>query len=51
MQLERLDARSRLLELGFERIDLRNPDVVAVRPRPNQPLPAAAPAASFAAGL
>jgi cell division protein FtsQ len=33
MQLERLDQRSRVLELGFDRIDLRNPDVVAVRPR------------------
>jgi cell division protein FtsQ len=33
MQLEQLDQRSRILELGFERIDLRNPDVVAVRPR------------------
>lgn len=52
MQLERLDQRSRILELGFDRIDLRNPDVVAVRPRANPPLPAsAAPAASFAAGL
>jgi cell division protein FtsQ len=37
MQLERLDARSRILELGFERIDLRNPDVVAVRPREGAP--------------
>jgi cell division protein FtsQ len=37
MQLERLDQRSRILELGFERIDLRNPDVVAVRPRAAQP--------------
>jgi cell division protein FtsQ len=37
MQLERLDQRSRILELGFDRIDLRNPDVVAVRPRQNQP--------------
>lgn len=33
MQLEQLDQRSRILDLGFERIDLRNPDVVAVRPR------------------
>ncbi|HZZ67031.1 MAG TPA: cell division protein FtsQ/DivIB [Phenylobacterium sp.] len=33
MQLERLDQRSRILELGFDRIDLRNPDVVSVRPR------------------
>ncbi|MFI4965259.1 MAG: cell division protein FtsQ/DivIB [Caulobacterales bacterium] len=37
MQLERLDQRSRILELGFDRIDLRNPDMVAVRPRQNQP--------------
>jgi cell division protein FtsQ len=37
MQLENLDQRSRILELGFDRIDLRNPDVVAVRPRQNQP--------------
>ena len=37
MQLERLDQRSHILELGFDRIDLRNPDVVAVRPRQNQP--------------
>lgn len=33
IQLEQLDLRSRILELGFQRIDLRNPDVVAVRPR------------------
>ena len=38
MRLEQLDQRSRIMELGFERIDLRNPDVVAVRPR--QPPPA-----------
>jgi cell division protein FtsQ len=37
MQLESLDARSRILDLGFERIDLRNPDVVAVRPREPTP--------------
>ncbi len=37
MELERLDQRSRILELGFERIDLRNPDAVAVRPRANAP--------------
>ena len=44
MQLEHLDQRSRILELGFDRIDLRNPDVVAVRPRQAPPLssPAAA---------
>jgi len=44
MQLERLDQRSRILELGFDRIDLRNPDIVSVRPRPNPPL-ASPPAA------
>ena len=33
MQLEQLDQRSHILELGFDRIDLRNPDAVAVRPR------------------
>jgi cell division protein FtsQ len=33
MELERLDQRSRILELGFDRVDLRNPDVVSVRPR------------------
>lgn len=32
-RLERLEQRSHLIELGFERIDLRNPDTVAVRPR------------------
>jgi cell division protein FtsQ len=37
MQLEQLDQRSHILELGFERVDLRNPDVVAVRPRPSAP--------------
>ena len=49
MQLERLDQRSRILQLGFDRIDLRNPDVVAVRPRQNQPI--AAPVSPTAAGL
>jgi len=48
MELERLDQRSRILELGFERIDLRNPDTVAVRPRPNAPLTAATAAPSAA---
>lgn len=48
MQLEQLDLRSRILDLGFERIDLRNPEVVAVRPRP--PAPAAA-SASLPSGV
>jgi cell division protein FtsQ len=33
IQLDKLDQRSRILELGFERIDLRDPELVAVRPR------------------
>jgi len=33
IQLDQLDQKQRLLSLGFERVDLRNPDVVAVRPR------------------
>jgi cell division protein FtsQ len=33
IQLDQLDQRTRILELGFARIDLRNPDMVAVRPR------------------
>ena len=46
MELEQLDQRSHILELGFDRIDLRNPDSVAVRPR--QPEPAGRPAAGGA---
>jgi cell division protein FtsQ len=48
MQLEQLDLRSRILELGFERIDLRNPDTVAVRPRAPQPIPDIATTAAAA---
>lgn len=44
MQLEQLEERSRVLELGFERIDLRNPDLVAVRPREPAPPGHAEPA-------
>ena len=33
IQLDQLDQRARLLELGFERIDLRDAEMVAVRPR------------------
>ena len=44
LELEQLEDRSRVLELGFERIDLRNPDVVAVRPREPAPPGRAAPA-------
>lgn len=39
MQLDQLDARQRLLDLGFERIDLRDPDMIAVRPRAAAPAP------------
>ena len=51
MQLERLDQRSRVLELGFDRIDLRNPDVVAVRPRAAQAVSPQSFAAPTGAGL
>jgi cell division protein FtsQ len=33
IQLDQLDRRDRLLELGFARIDLRDPEMIAVRPR------------------
>jgi len=33
IQLDQLDQRARLLELGFARVDLRDPQMVAVRPR------------------
>lgn len=51
MQLEHLDQRSRILDLGFDRIDLRNPDVVAVRPRANQPALPSGLVAPTVAGL
>ncbi len=37
IRLEQLELRSNVIALGFERIDLRNPDTVAVRPRPAVP--------------
>lgn len=33
IQLDQLDRQSRVLELGFARIDLRDPEMVVVRPR------------------
>jgi cell division protein FtsQ len=33
LRLDQLDQRSRVLELGFARIDLRDPEIIAVRPR------------------
>jgi cell division protein FtsQ len=38
-RLDRLDEQSRILDLGFSRIDLRDPDLVAVRPRDSAPAP------------
>lgn len=46
-RLDELDRQARLLELGFARIDLRLPDVVAVRPRgatAGPPITSASPA-------
>ena len=45
VQLDQLDRNDRLLDLGFERIDLRDSDMVVVRPR----APAAPPSAPSAA--
>ena len=33
IRLDQLDQKSRILELGFARVDLRDPEMVAVRPR------------------
>jgi cell division protein FtsQ len=33
IQLDQIDQKSRILDLGFERIDLRNPEALAIRPR------------------
>jgi cell division protein FtsQ len=40
IQLDQLDQKQRLLSLGFERIDLRDPDEVVVRPRQGTSSPA-----------
>ncbi len=45
IQLDQLEQTQRILELGFARIDLRDPEMVAVRPRDAAP---AAPAAAVA---
>jgi cell division protein FtsQ len=42
IQLDQLDQKQRILSLGFERVDLRDPDEVVVRPRPPAPAPAGA---------
>ncbi len=43
IQLDQLDQKDRLFDLGFQRIDLRDPDMIAVRPRQAPATPAAAP--------
>ncbi|MGA0599651.1 cell division protein FtsQ/DivIB [Caulobacter sp. KR2-114] len=40
IRLDQLDDKSRILELGFARIDLRDPEMVAVRPRASTGAPA-----------
>jgi cell division protein FtsQ len=37
IQLDQLDQKSRILELGFARIDLRDPEMVTVRPKDAAP--------------
>jgi cell division protein FtsQ len=37
MRLEQLDQRSHILAIGFDRIDMRSPELVAVRPRQVDP--------------
>jgi cell division protein FtsQ len=37
IRLDQLDQQSRILDLGFSRIDLRDPEMVAVRPRQTPP--------------
>jgi cell division protein FtsQ len=37
IQLDQLDQQTRILELGFARIDLRDPELVAVRPKDAAP--------------
>jgi cell division protein FtsQ len=41
IQLDQLDQKDRLFDLGFQRIDLRDPDMIAVRPRAAPTTPAA----------
>ena len=39
VQLDQLDQRARVLELGFAKVDLRDPEMIAVRPRGDEPNP------------
>jgi cell division protein FtsQ len=50
IQLDKLDAAQRLLELGFERIDLRSSDMVVVRRRDGAPV-LASPSTPVPAGV
>lgn len=45
IQLDELDQKARILDLGFARIDLRDPEMVAVRPRDGGAVAPAAPVA------
>jgi cell division protein FtsQ len=45
IQLDQLDQKDRLFDLGFQRIDLRDPDMIAVRPRQAPTTSAATPGA------
>lgn len=49
IQLDQLDQKDRLLDLGFERVDLRDPEFVSVRPRGAPPAASPAPASIAAA--
>jgi len=54
IQFDQLEQKARLLEIGFDRIDLRDPEMVAVRPKdavtPSAPAPGPAGASTPAAG-
>ena len=41
MRLDQLEGRSRVLSLGFAKIDLRDPEMITVRPRGDRPAAAA----------
>ncbi|MBB5746803.1 cell division protein FtsQ/DivIB [Brevundimonas variabilis] len=46
IQLDAMDQRERLLDLGFSRVDLRTPEAIAVRPSADTPVPSPEPAPS-----
>ncbi len=48
IQLDELDQKARILDLGFSRIDLRDPEMVAVRPKDGGTAPGAAAAVTGA---